>query len=187
MAFYFGEDYKDVLNLSCRRNIDNTKAVDYNCGGYALNTFNWFRPFLDNQGEARRQEIKDRINNHENYYKVINSIAEKDAEFMIDLFEGQLRRIFKVKDAQPNERIILYRIGYSLDEEEDDFHFIFKDYNDKYWSHKPGACKPLNNIFSTRKALKRIWDFTSFNYDSKFIIFGLTLNKKEDNKSLIFL
>ena len=38
-------DTADYLNKEHKRNLANTKISQYNCGGFALGTYSWYRPY----------------------------------------------------------------------------------------------------------------------------------------------
>lgn len=83
-ARWFGDIPKDGFNLKQKRNIRNTYKDNYNCGGYALETFSWYLPiFAKDRGTDKDYWIDRNLD----YYiqvmlaefptlRVINSIEE---------------------------------------------------------------------------------------------------------------
>lgn len=165
---------EDYLNSMGRRNSNNTSLYDYNCGGYALNTFSWFYPSGESDWEKRnyffRRELKE-FTIEEVYHKYIL----RDAYNMIKSFNGRLRRINSIYDIRPGERVIAYRMCYDVSDDETDFHFIFRDYNDKKWHHKLGEGNIQRNRFDTDYVLNHTWDCGYYNYDSEIILMALIL------------
>lgn len=174
----------DYLNSDGRRNIDNTSRFDYNCGGYALNTFNWYYPRdifnsknfkkPEDEWRCRDQTIGNILkNSNNNINTILNTYALRDSYYMIQNFNGKLRRINSLKDLKKNERIIAYRLGYDKNSLECDFHFIFKDYGDNKWSHKMGALKIENNKFTDDNIFSDIWNLSYYCYSSNIILMAL--------------
>ena len=89
----------DYLNSNNYRNINNTSITLYNCGGYALNTFNWYCPrnTLDDEEIIDSDDIwccRDEkleitlVNNNYNinYISYNSSIFFKSSGFSIKTF-----------------------------------------------------------------------------------------------------
>lgn len=165
---------EDYLNSRGRRNSNNTSIYDYNCGGYALNTFSWFYPSSESDWEKRdyffRRELKE-FSIEEVYHKYVL----RDTYNMIKKFNGKLRRINSIDDIRPGERVIAYRMCYNELDGETDFHFIFRDYGDKKWHHKMGDKEIQRNKFDTNYVLGPVWDSGYYNYDSEIILMALIL------------
>lgn len=176
----------DYLNSNNNRNIYNTNTLSYNCGGYALNTFNWYYPrnTLDDEEMIDSDEIwcyrEEKleiilVNNNYNIINILNSYALRDSYFMIQEFSGRLRRINAIDELKNDERAIAYRLGHDSCDEELDFHFMFKNYNDTKWSHKMGSFRPENNKFTDNYVLNNYWEFGDYCYDSNIILMALKL------------
>ena len=131
----YGEDY---LNRNNYRNSENTDKCDYNCGGFALNTFNWYKPY-EGAFEWREQLLIDWAGD---YYdqngKLIeeprivareleNRLLTRDVLYMLRQFRGKLRRVNGIEDLWEGERLVAYRIGikYTYDEVEE----LFSDFD----------------------------------------------------------
>lgn len=91
---------------------------DYNCGGYALQTFDWYNPSLSRGylWYSRKQEKK----------RLRRMVMRILADF------SDVRVVQSFDDLQPDEYGILFRIGKR------DFHFIKYGRNHQYY-HKQGA------------------------------------------------
>jgi len=88
----------DYCNFKKSRNFNNVELSDYNCGGFALNTLNWFMP------NCNICNILDCVN-------VETLIAEK----MVNSFDGTLRIVDKLEDVQIDEYAILFRFEMPVD------------------------------------------------------------------------
>ena len=121
------------LNDNGERNIKNTPKHTYNCGGYALNIFNWYVPSLTpNEGivcagrhtvhEYAQQIVKDIPNTH-----IIQSLNEL------------------TKD----EYAIAFRLANH------DFHFMKRGKNGRWYSKRGSS--PQIESFSEKEALHKPW------------------------------
>ena len=90
----------DFFNKLGTRNAQNTRVFEYNCGGYALNTFSWYCPH--NIGSDR-------------YYssyteKGMQKTTQNAVAFMLKEF-SDLRVIKDIKELAQDEYAIAFRIG----------------------------------------------------------------------------
>lgn len=115
----------EFLNENHKRNVKNTFYRIYNCGGYALNTFTWYCPLIG-RGVRKYNPTTE---------KAMHTITDNIVNFMLKEF-NDLRVITDLKELQPNEYAIAFRIGGVGGE--DDFHFMKRGKNGK-WYHKPGG------------------------------------------------
>lgn len=171
----------DYLNSKRRRDNRNTSRHEYNCGGYALNTFSWYYPSncstfdeAENYWAEREDNLLLAAEDFGTEYALHHYVL-LDAYEMIKSFNGKLRRIFCVNEARKNERIVAYRIGCDIDNWTTDFHFIFKDYGEKKWHHKMGDKNIDRNRFTDEEVLCKIWDCGYLDYDSEIILLALSL------------
>lgn len=102
----------DPFNLLRKRTIKNTSNDEYNCGGYALETFNWFIPFFNGSSfdDATWEEFYNSF--HKNDEEVnYNYLAEDDnnyCELKKEFFkEIQKEYSFSKKIDKEKESIIL--------------------------------------------------------------------------------
>jgi hypothetical protein len=122
----------DFFNKLGIRNAQNTRTWEYNCGGYALNTFSWYCP----HNETNR------------YYSSYNERGMKKTTqnavaFMLAEF-SDLRVIKDIKELAQDEYAIAFRIGGVNGTH--DFHFMKRAKNGR-WYHKAGGL----NIESIKK------------------------------------
>ena len=82
--------YEDEYNVNGKRNRKNTEREDYNCGGYALQTFSWILPCEDEDECAELydldidwEEEEDNID-EESLNRFFDRNAERGAEWMLD-------------------------------------------------------------------------------------------------------
>lgn len=150
--------YENDYYNNDRRNTHNTRLCDYNCGGYALGTFNWYLPYEDYDCSTWSL-----------YYDrgmTPDGMADFYAEFMLKDFLGRLRQIKSVKEKTLDEKVIAFRCG------ESDFHFCVRGDNG-VWYHKPGSNTirriKKEEVFSDKWVSPDGWTI----YDSKIILFAM--------------
>ena len=120
----------DPFNNNRERNIKNTDRYEYNCGGYALETFSWYCP--EEELELGRTAF-DTI--EEAYEKTMYAVA-----VMVLEFEGKVRMIRRVEDLhKTSERLVAFRIS-----SDGDFHYIKKTRSG--WKHKMGSSYPIRKM-----------------------------------------
>ena len=111
---------------------------DYNCGGYALGTYDWFVPYrCSYSDEYLEDDVEEFWRESEHNIDDYNIMAESCINEMIYYFNGKLREIKKVSDAKADERVIAFRFGAG------DFHFMIKGRKGHQWHSKMGV---NNNI-----------------------------------------
>lgn len=150
MVFTFEHD---PFNLE-GRNSRNTELSQYNCGGYALNTYNWFCPYGSYDGDTLhgRRSKETTLKNFTRY--------------ILLTFEERIRIISKVEEKTKDEYVIAFRIGYS------DFHFMKRGDNG-VWYHKPGS-NTIRRIKKT-EVFSDAWYTPNggIRYDSEIILFAM--------------
>ena len=150
MVFTFEHD---PFNLE-GRNSRNTHLSQYNCGGYALNTYNWFCPY----GSLREDSLR-------NGYS-LEVTLENFTNYILKTFETRIRRISEVKERKKDEYVIAFRVGYT------DFHFAKRGDNG-VWYHKPGS-NTIRRIKKT-EVFSETWytpdGYTK--YDSEIVLFAM--------------
>lgn len=128
---------KDVLNLSKKRNLQNTEMDKYNCGGFALGTYNWYDPFVQ-IGEPYMPIFKP-VDYMEIFYFAKKMICTE--------FEGLIRNIQNLEEIKNDEYGVAFRIG-------SDFHF-YKQIKGGMWMEKKGKFAPelipQEKVFSANK------------------------------------
>ena len=175
---------RDYLNRRKYRNSNNTSKGDYNCGGFALNTFNWYKPY-EGAFEWREQLLNDWLNEYydqngklvdepQNVVKELeNRLLTRDVLYMLRQFKGKLRRVNGIDDLWEGERLIAYRIGvtYWYDEVEEsfhdfdiDFHYRYFDPKLGYWVEKMGGGPirgSVGDLDNNSPWIEDFWQYTS--------------------------
>jgi len=105
----------DEYNSLRKRNIRNTEKRIYNCGGYALGSFSWYIPKLNNEDVCRAE----------------GTIVEDCVKAMMIDFPN-LRRIQSIDELKENEYAVAFRLS------DYDFHYI-KRASNGHWFHKRGG------------------------------------------------
>lgn len=167
----------DYLNSDKARNRFNTDEDDYNCGGYSLNTFNWYYPYFEKE-LSREEEIveyHDKGFSVEDMYQIF---LQEDLTQMKKDFPS-LKVCKKNQPLKKGQRIVAYRI-YIIDDGEDschnleeedwvdcDFHYRFRNYGENFWREKQGW-------HETVKIPKDEEDYWG-DYDSEIIYFTIEI------------
>lgn len=101
----------------------------YNCGGFALGVFNWYRPYDHDEKEAVDSIIEDYDDELINELDACNEIADIYVSHMekADL----CREIFSEDDLNENEYLVAFKSSI------DDFHYARRLRNGR-WFHKMG-------------------------------------------------
>lgn len=147
---FYGED---ELNLNGERNIQNTSKIDYNCGGYALETFNWYMPY--------EKELRYKLYGVNCGEYTLEQTLQIAIDFMLKDFNGSLRLIDSVEELKDNEYAIAFKIGNH------DFHYAKRSKSGN-WFHKMGG---NSKIF--RMSKEKIFSDSWINgYVSKTVLFA---------------
>lgn len=150
----------EFFNENRKRNVNNTYLRSYNCGGYAFNTFSWYCPHTNSNSRKYRSTTEQSMLNTTN-----NAV-----KFMLKEFKD-LRVITDLKELQPNEYAIAFRIGGVGGE--DDFHFMKRGKNGK-WYHKIGSLDiqfiKKEKVFAD-KWVSKTWAGTC-TYRGKLVLFA---------------
>lgn len=130
---YSGEEiFDDPLNSTNSRTRANTDPYDYNCAGYALETYSWYLP-------CDRDTYFDALDTFEEtgktYFGSYNEFQRNalTVEFTSRILRDfpDVRMISSVKDLHPDEYAFAFRVGV------DDFHFVKRGANG-VWYEKRG-------------------------------------------------
>lgn len=116
-----------------------TNKREYNCGGYALGTFTWYRPYP--------QELSDKFFHVDT---IIDQVFNGDmsafvcycVDYMLADFAGRLRMIQSEEEKQENEYVIAFRVAPN------DFHYMKKGHNN-VWYEKMGSSYYINSVKAT--------------------------------------
>lgn len=165
---------EDFFNTKHTRNRNNTAQRDYNCGGWALRTFSWWRPFRG--GNTDYYSAYDFVSTNNLKYNTVRTMDQALLKYCINILLKEFPELERVYEPSTSERIIAFRIGtyYQDDEErglvlEDwDFHFKVKEKNTNDWTHKMGG-----HIIEDTDCLDTPWEIPEdeFEYESEIIYF----------------
>lgn len=145
---------KDKLNLRGQRTVNNTNRLDFNCGGYALETYNWYLPVAkQEQGEKMFGWCRS---------MALEEVLDKTVKHMLKEFKGKLRVIKDVAELQEGEYAIAYCVG------EEDFHYI-KRHDSGHWLHKTGR-NPRIKRMTKKDVFSGMW--CDGMYHSEVVLFA---------------
>lgn len=114
----------DPYNKFGNRNVKNTDKAEYNCGGYALDTYSWYCPYPRELGAEMCEGWCEEL---EAWEKTMYMVA-----YMVADFGGKVRVLYHKDQLERNERLVLFRTS-----SDGDFHYVVKKRNGYY--HKRGA------------------------------------------------
>ena len=142
--------YEDEYNVNGKRNRKNTERNQYNCGGYALETFSWVLP-CDTEEEC--EELYDFDMWEYDYDEDdFNESAERGAEWMLANVPNLRRVDSPDAELEENEWLIGFKVGAGSGD--GDFHYIKRTPSGRYY-HKPGANRVRR--MSKKEALSDNW------------------------------
>lgn len=156
----------DYFNNEKLRTKKNTDIADYNCGGWALNTFSWYCP-CNEYAVKHRDEIYYDINpKNDEQYLLSPERTKICVEEMVKQFAGKIRPINNLHELKNNE----YAVAFRLAPEYDDFHFCKRASNGK-WSHKPGT-KTIRPI-SKEEVFAEVWVSGFIEYTGQLVLLAV--------------
>lgn len=118
----------------------------YNCGGFALDTLDWFFPYTDIGG--REEDAFNLYMSGAAAEDIRDLFLQRDIQFMLHKFKGRLVQINDLSEAKPTDRVICYRVAVGIDTENfDDDIFVSTDFHFKVringqWFEKIGEDAP---------------------------------------------
>lgn len=134
---------------------------EYNCGGYALETYTWYRPSNDCWFDYGMEEMDE---------EEMAIQTQKCVDFMLKQFKGLLRVIKGTWELQEQEYMIAFKIDGGG---ENDFHYMKRARNG-HWSHKLGG-HPVMKI-KKEKVFKDHWVFSDITYYGKTVFLAMKEN-----------
>lgn len=161
---------KDYFNEKRTRNEENTNIKDYNCGGYALGTFNWYLPYEKDESFEYGSNLDFMDNLRNDGYSVEEAttiILNKNVEQMLVQFGSDLREVNEEEtcNLDDDEELVVYRLSVMYDEEHDDVYdmdFHFMKHYDGCWLHKNGE----DEIQFYNEDIFNVWRGGYFQYNS---------------------
>ena len=159
---------EDKMNINRKRNINNTRKPDYNCGGYAFGTFNWYLPF---RNEAEHIEIDFECwSDALEYTEVcVNAMLE-------EFHHRNLRVIERVEELRQDEYAIAFRIS-----SDGDFHYV-RRHTTGVWFHKQGACSEIK-VMRKEEVFSEEW---CGRYDGPLVLMAIHRQKWREFFSISF-
>ena len=145
----------DKFNLNHKRNVRNTSVRDYNCMGYALDTYSWLIAYLEDGTDAF--DFFDGVKKEEQE-KVLVSCAK----YLLNNFPLVSITRKQAYNTHDRKQIIAFRISTF------DFHFMIRRKNGS-WYHKMGS-QDIRRI-KKEEVFADIWKNGWDKYDSEILFF----------------
>lgn len=161
---------------------DNDELFDANCGSYALDVIEWYRPY--DYDEEYGEDIIRSWDNIGTFDEALFDSTRLHAENILEDFDD-IRLVHNINEVGTKERLILYREGIfhgsmtpdmrSICEDitddigwDWDFHFIWRDTNGK-WHEKLGA----NRIHDIEEpSFDEPWSYGDLIYQGPVVMFA---------------
>lgn len=171
---------EDYLNNERTRNSQNCEIEEYNCGGFALETYSWYRPFPRNHMaedyiEGYLYKLSKRylqLDMFDNYIKEL--LTRRATKTMLKDFPN-LRELSleEVKGLPKEKKLIAFRIGYKYNRTwicfdkfehsyDYDFHYVVRLKGS--WFEKMGSSSIRKVKFQFES-----WENGYLTYDSRIV------------------
>lgn len=155
-------EQEDICNLTRKRNADNVNSIAFNCGGYALETFNWFLPIKNEGAVAEDAEAKwltaNGFEDNWEYYDNLDYFGEDD----------ELENYKRLKEKEGAEMIVSLlseiEIPQNVTEEEAKNYALDLYHNHDYHSEIALRIAALNMLKGFPN-MREINDWTELNED----------------------
>ena len=144
----------DDFNLDHKRNVNNTPVRDYNCMGYALDTYSWLFAYLKDGETDPFDYGVDKSEQKE--------VLKSCAEYLLDNFPLSPITREEAYNARGKKEIVAFRIA------EYDFHFMVRRKNGS-WYHKMGSTE-IRRI-NKEDVFAPMWKSNLDIYDSEILFF----------------
>ena len=144
----------DDFNLDHKRNVNNTPVRDYNCMGYALDTYSWLFAYLKDGETDPFDYGVDKSEQKE--------VLKSCAEYLLDNFPLSPITREEAYNARGKKEIVAFRIA------EYDFHFMVRRKNGG-WYHKMGSTE-IRRI-NKEDVFAPMWKSNLDIYDSEILFF----------------
>lgn len=174
------EDF-DFFNSKGLRNADNTDDYDYNCAGYALDTFSWYSVYEEGRDCDEEAEEIEKLLDIYTIDEIYDLKLQEYTEKMLNDFPN-LRVLKDPTEVKENERLIYFRIFISdkyledYDEISTDFHFCWFDKETNHWKEKAGSSEIRNCDYNIKNDLWPLAGDDIF-YDSRTVYLALKEGK----------
>lgn len=118
---------------------------DYNCGGFAFGTYEWYFPY--DWWQTREDSAFDLFSNGKTAKEIQEIFLEEEFETILEDFKGRIHFIEDWRDASPRDRVICYRNCVCIREENEEEIYVATDYHFKVringkWYEKRGEEAP---------------------------------------------
>ena len=144
----------DDFNLDHKRNVHNTPVRDYNCMGYALDTYSWLYAYLkDGETDAFNYGV-----GKEEQEEVLMSCAK----YLLDNFPLAFITREEAYNTRGKKEIVAFRIAKY------DFHFMVRRKNGS-WYHKMGSTSICR--INKEEVFAPVWKNNYDIYDSEILFF----------------
>lgn len=162
-------DKQNYLSREKVPNENNTDVIEYNCGGWAFQTFDWFTPYNMEKMKSRFYDLESCI--YIEVEKIQDRFLWEDVDYMLGTFDN-LRVIDSIDEVSEKSTVIAYRIGVFEDVDEYDYDFHFKVRRNGVWSEKIGGYSIQS---CTEEDIFSDWvnPYDNFEYSSELILFEL--------------
>lgn len=181
---------EDYLNIGKTRNSKNTDIIDYNCGGYCMNTFSWYNPYLNIMIEEGFDNFSTwaedlRIGWEMEIADIYEYLLKIGKEEILKDFPDTVRLVRSAADVNEDEKLVAYRIGLVFVNEGEEYEYLehgdfhFKQWEGDYWTDKPGGSNLRFEEETINGMLDKVWInswWDNTGYDSEIILFAV---KKE--------
>lgn len=159
---------------------------DCNCGSFALNLREWYRPYeMYYSYDDRANRIVELAHEGLSDVEVADILAEEEAGYMLEEFPELLTPISyeEMLETDPEAEIIAYRVGVEFfydpeeicdsDDFDDDFHFKVR--RGGQWLEKRGE----TDVRKCELLPDKIWERNNGIYNSKIIYFKVDRSKEQ--------
>ena len=140
------------------KNDKKKRPMDYNCGGYALETYDWYHPSDEMWFDYGMDEMDE---------ETMLRQTQQCVDYMLRQFKGLLRVIKGTWELQEQEYMIAFKIDAGG---ENDFHYMKRGKNG-HWTHKLGGLR-VERI-KREKVFKDCWVFDDITYYGKTVFFAM--------------
>ena len=144
----------DDFNLDHKRNVRNTYVRDYNCMGYALDTYSWLIAYME---DGETDPFNCGVSKEEQ-----EEILMSCAKYLLNNFSLVPVTREQAYNVRGKKQIIAFRIGKY------DFHFMVRRKNGS-WYHKMGSYD-IKRI-SKEEVFANVWTNGWDRYDSEILFF----------------
>ena len=141
----------------------NSRKPHYNCGGFALGTYNWYLPY-EQRDEDWAWYFEEFDEGYLTAEEAVTGLTNTCVDFMLNDING-IRIIEEESEIKKNEYAIAFRIGF-LD---DDFHYARRS-DEGVWYHKMGGTEIRECEFGIHD---RVWDCGAYVYEGPVVLFAI--------------